>query len=161
MIIDSIKNIRACHELGIHTVYVNEGPWLPEATEGNDRRDPAVEVRVNLIADIRAQIGELWSGRFATSSSASPSNVHPVEKKIGLVGPFVAHILEQIAGSHPNIPVHRLELDHVCYRCRDGQEYLKVCSEVAKHAELVIESEFGRCTHTCSYSLCLSQANES
>jgi len=64
---DSMKNVRACKALGIHTVLVDEGQGGGEAALLGDTAcplDPAVDVVVHHIEEVREMLPGLLEGRF-------------------------------------------------------------------------------------------------
>mmetsp|Transcript_55337 Transcript_55337/g.159090 ORF Transcript_55337/g.159090 Transcript_55337/m.159090 type:complete len:336 (-) Transcript_55337:31-1038(-) len=72
---DSMKNIRACRELGIHTVLIHEdkGDATGEAKLLGDAalpNDPSVDATLARAADSRTALPGLWRGRFAVGKRA-------------------------------------------------------------------------------------------
>ena len=64
---DSMKNIRACKELGIHTVLVYEGDTGGEAALLGDTPlcdDPAVDAVIKDMSEAPRALPELWTKRF-------------------------------------------------------------------------------------------------
>lgn len=73
---DSMKNIRACHQMGIKTVLINEQVYGGEAALLGDLPvpdDPAVGVVMNNPGQIRTMLPELWAepSRFVTQRLAA------------------------------------------------------------------------------------------
>lgn len=66
MLEDSMKNIRACHALGIRTVYVREDVELATSSEAallgdvGEADDPAVDVVISSCGQLRAALPGLW-----------------------------------------------------------------------------------------------------
>lgn len=67
---DSMKNVRACRELGMRTVLIDE--TMGEGSGGEarllgdvaQREDPAVDVALEHIGQLRSRVPELWSQRI-------------------------------------------------------------------------------------------------
>eukprot|EP00434_Breviolum_minutum_P003428 symbB.v1.2.003016.t1/scaffold113.1/size324549/14 len=78
---DSMKNIRACKALGIHTVLVHEGDEAGgEAALLGDtpvRDDPAVDVVIKDMSEVRAKLPGLWKKRFDATPKTMPSYMAP------------------------------------------------------------------------------------
>merc|ERR1712232_246565 len=74
---DSMKNIRACHALGLHTVLIDETSG--KAVDGEAgllgdipvADDPAVDVALENIDQIREQLPFLWEKRFERKAGPS------------------------------------------------------------------------------------------
>merc|ERR1712046_135829 len=69
---DSMKNIRACKAIGLHTVLIDEAAGQ-SAIDGSEAAllsdaaqsdDPSVDAVLQNINEIKAVLPELWQGRF-------------------------------------------------------------------------------------------------
>ena len=77
---DSMKNIRGCKALGIGTVLLTgTGAASEDAKKGESTKigdtpqadDPAVDVAMGIMSDIRAACPSLWEGQFPAKPAAS------------------------------------------------------------------------------------------
>eukprot|EP00928_Gymnodinium_smaydae_P082526 TRINITY_DN65866_c0_g1_i1.p1 TRINITY_DN65866_c0_g1~~TRINITY_DN65866_c0_g1_i1.p1 ORF type:complete len:281 (+),score=33.88 TRINITY_DN65866_c0_g1_i1:91-843(+) len=79
---DSMKNIRVCKSIGMHTVLIDETLGTAGAHGGEaallgdiaDAKDPAVDVAINCIDQLQFALPSLLSGRFVAQSSAWTQN---------------------------------------------------------------------------------------
>lgn len=69
---DSMKNVRATKALGMWTVLINEGLQGGEAAllaDTADASDPAVDVVIREIAEVREKLPCLWDGKFPAATT--------------------------------------------------------------------------------------------
>ena len=64
-----MKNIKACHQLGIRTVLIQEefGGEAADIGDRADAKDPAVNVVLRDISKMKDMIPELWQGHFPST----------------------------------------------------------------------------------------------
>lgn len=67
---------------------------------------------------------------------------NPVDQVVGNTAAFISRVVDGLQEEH-RLNVRQYELDHVCFRCVDTAEYLRVRKALQMYGKIIIESMIG------------------